>query len=124
MRWEGLATVSATNTLLKTALATIAVLAVATPAIAETPLQPIPITDARQINCSSPAAFVVLGACTHKSPRHVRFRANRTLSRHRRMTESGPEADVTTAQKENLTGNAGPLDYLASDHSLPMTAKK
>jgi hypothetical protein len=27
-------------------------------------------------------------ACTHKSPRHVRFRANRTLSRHRRMTES------------------------------------
>ena len=27
-------------------------------------------------------------ACTHKSPSQVRFRANRTLSRHRRMTES------------------------------------
>jgi hypothetical protein len=29
-----------------------------------------------------------LGGCTHKSPSQVRFRANRTLSRHGRMTES------------------------------------
>jgi len=33
-------------------------------------------------------------ACTHKSPGRVSFRANRTLSRHRRMTESDPQADV------------------------------
>ena len=29
-------------------------------------------------------------ACTHKSPNHVRFRANRTLSPHRRMTACDP----------------------------------
>jgi hypothetical protein len=30
-------------------------------------------------------------ACTHESPSRVRFRADRTSSRHRRMTESDPE---------------------------------
>ena len=29
-------------------------------------------------------------ACTHKSPDRVRFRANRTLSQHRRMTDFDP----------------------------------
>ena len=31
------------------------------------------------------------GSCTHKTPSHVRFRANRTLSDNRRMTESDPQ---------------------------------
>src|SRR5262245_16866764 len=30
-------------------------------------------------------------ACTHKSPSRVRFRANRTSSRHRRMTDFDPK---------------------------------
>jgi hypothetical protein len=34
--------------------------------------------------------YMLARACTHKSPSHVRFRANRTSSRHRRMTESDP----------------------------------
>jgi hypothetical protein len=33
-------------------------------------------------------------ACTHKSPSRVRFRANRTLSRLRRMIESGPQKSL------------------------------
>jgi hypothetical protein len=33
---------------------------------------------------------VELRVCTHKSPSRVRIEANRTLSRHRRMTESDP----------------------------------
>src|SRR5262245_19090132 len=41
---------------------------------------------------SSPLADLLassprIRACTHKTPSHVRFLANRTLSRHRRLTE-------------------------------------
>src|SRR6478736_571765 len=38
-----------------------------------------------------PAIHVFVRAYTHKSPSHAAFRANRTLSRHRRMTESDPQ---------------------------------
>jgi hypothetical protein len=41
---------------------------------------------------SQAGGHCVIRACTHKSPsRRVCFRANRTSSRHRRMTESDPE---------------------------------
>jgi hypothetical protein len=44
---------------------------------------------------------------THRSPGHVHYRANRTLSRHRRMTESHPQAVIlsihSTCLWESLT---------------------
>jgi hypothetical protein len=40
-----------------------------------------------------------LRACTHKTPSRVRFRANRTSSRHRGMTESDPVSDLSVPCK-------------------------
>jgi len=39
---------------------------------------------------------------THKSPSRVRFRANRTLSRHRRMTGRDPDVWSGRALQENF----------------------
>src|SRR5215510_12205773 len=39
-------------------------------------------------------------ACTHRSPSRVRFRANRTSRRHRRMTESDPNVWTRRALQE------------------------
>jgi hypothetical protein len=42
----------------------------------------------------------LIRACTHKSPSLVRFRANQTLSRHRRMTEVDLGADSDGLDRE------------------------
>jgi hypothetical protein len=49
------------------------------------------------------AALGLCALCTHKSPRRVRFRANRTSSRHRRMTES----DVVDGARSQQRGAIG-----------------
>jgi hypothetical protein len=44
------------------------------------------------------AALGLCALCTHKSPRRVRFRANRTLSQHRRIDRVRPDSDIRRAR--------------------------
>src|SRR5262249_41078926 len=54
-------------------------------------------------------------ACTRKSPLRVRFQANRTSSRHRRMTESDPE--------QTSRGVRGGLFFVQLYRWLPSTLR-